>query len=155
MAQTCAHDTPPKQSKRAVAAALRRAEARSLEAGARFTPLRKRVFELLVEAGGPVKAYDLIARLKAGETSAPPTVYRALDALVAVGLAHRVASLNAYVACHHEGDQHAAWLMICDCCGNVEEIAQPSPEALKSLRQQSKFQVQALEAHGRCERCSD
>lgn len=153
MSHTCDHDTAPKPSKRTVAAVLKTAETRSLEAGLRFTPLRKRVLELLVGAGRPVKAYDLIGQLKSGAATAPPTIYRTLEALEAMGLAHRIASLNAYVACGNGGEHHAAWFLICDCCGSAEEIARPSIQALEPIQQQNDFQIQALEAHGRCAIC--
>jgi Fur family zinc uptake transcriptional regulator len=52
------------------------------------------VGELLLEA--PCKAYDLIAAFReAGQVTSPPTVYRALDFLIAVGLAHHVVSENS------------------------------------------------------------
>ena len=42
-----------------------------------MTPLRRNVLALLVEAGEPVKAYDLLDRMKSSDKSAkPPTVYR-------------------------------------------------------------------------------
>lgn len=48
-------------------------------AGQRWTPSRRRTYELLLRAGAPVKAYDLISSYAvAGEAVAkPPTVYRA------------------------------------------------------------------------------
>jgi Fur family zinc uptake transcriptional regulator len=55
--------------------------------------------------------------------TAPPTVYRALNRLVDEGLAHRVESLNAYVACaHSQHGEGAAIFSICQECGAVEEI---------------------------------
>ncbi len=150
----CVHHAPHRPpSTRQVAAALEAAEARARAAGQRLTPPRRRAFELLVAAGAPVKAYDLMARFKEGATTAPPTIYRALDALVAMGLAHRIASLNAYIACHGAGADHAASFLICDCCGAVEEIGQPAASLFQAFGRQSAFRTQTLEAHGRCGRC--
>ena len=74
-------------------------------------------------AGQPVKAYDLIAGFAGGPSTAkPPTVYRALDFLEKQGFAHRIESLNSYVACRKEADGHAAAFLICDCCGATREI---------------------------------
>ena len=57
------------------------------------------MLELLLEADGPLKAYDLIAAFgEGGEPAKPPTVYRALEFLERLGFAHRIESLNAYVA---------------------------------------------------------
>src|SRR4051812_13142702 len=41
--------------------ALLRAERRVEAAGERLTPIRRRALDLLLRAGGPVKAYDLMA----------------------------------------------------------------------------------------------
>ena len=77
--------------------ALAAAEARAVKDGERMTPQRRRVLALLLEAGEPVKAYDLIARFGGaeGQAAKPPTVYRALDFLERLGLAHRIASISA------------------------------------------------------------
>ena len=65
--------------------------------GLRFTPLRRRVLELIARAHRPVKAYDLLAELRdEREGAAPPTVYRALDFLIEHGFIHKLESINAY-----------------------------------------------------------
>ncbi|MGX6648412.1 transcriptional repressor [Maricaulaceae bacterium MS644] len=86
-----------------------------------LTPVRRRVLELLIEAGGPVKAYDLLAALKPNGGAQPPTIYRALEFLTTAGLAHKVEALNAYTACLHGADDGAAQFFICESCGAVEE----------------------------------
>lgn len=86
-----------------------------------LTPVRKRVLQLLLEANGPVKAYDLLASLKPGGNAQPPTVYRALDFLTGAGLAHKVESLNAYTACVHDHCDGGVELYICETCGTVDE----------------------------------
>ena len=79
----------------------RLAEAESLcsATGARLTPLRKEVLELILNATGPMGAYDLLAKIKSesDRPAAPPTVYRTLDFLLEKGLIHRLTSINAYV----------------------------------------------------------
>jgi len=99
--------------------------------GLSLTPVRRRVLELLVEAGGPVKAYDLLAALKPGGAAQPPTVYRALDFLTRAGLAHKVEALNAYTAClhdhHGDHDNCTAELFICEACGKVDETHTQRP----------------------------
>jgi Fur family zinc uptake transcriptional regulator len=138
------------------AEAVEEAKARFKRAGVRWTPMRERALELLFEAARPVKAYDLMAEFKAGESTTPPTVYRALDALVDVGLVHRVPSLNAYVACiQRGGGRHTASFLICETCREVEEIAAPTKAVLELVRAQSRFRPAAvvIEVHGRCWRC--
>jgi len=102
-----------------------------------------------------VKAYELLAAFKANGPTAPPTVYRALDALVQVGLAHRLPSLNAYIACRHDGVAHAAVFLICDECRSTEEIQGPAKAILEQVRANSAFQVSdvAVEIRGRCAVC--
>ena len=74
--------------------------------GERFTELRGRVLELVWDSHRPIGAYAILERLKSdGRSAAPPTVYRALDFLMGVGLVHRIESLNAYVGCAHPGDE--------------------------------------------------
>ncbi len=92
------------------------------KAGARFTPLRRHILELVLSAQGPVTAYGLLEQLHGGRWSAaPPTVYRALEFLAQHGLIHRVERLQAYIGCD-EGHAHAAQLLICRDCGTVAEV---------------------------------
>lgn len=106
----------------AVPTALRRAETVCRAHGARFTPLRRRVFELLVEYGRPVTAYELLARLAAdGGNPAPPTVYRALEFLQLHSLVHRLASQSRWVACDHPDDPHGGIFLVCERCGQAVE----------------------------------
>lgn len=94
----------------------------SAAAGERFTPLRSHIFELIVSAQEPVKAYDLLDRLHPDYGSPrPPTVYRALEFLSKLGLIHRVEALNAYVVCDHIHEGHRAEFYICDNCNSVTE----------------------------------
>ncbi|WP_440959169.1 transcriptional repressor [Oceanicaulis sp. LC35] len=128
------------------------------ERGLSLTPMRRRVLELLVEAGGPVKAYDLLSALKPGGAAQPPTVYRALDFLTRAGLAHKVEALNAYTAClngHDEDDPctGSAELFICESCGNVDErhmhrAPSDTPEGFIVSRS-------VVEHYGQCARCAN
>lgn len=114
---------PPDPAATAAAATLAAAEATCAEAGRALTPLRRRVYELLLASGGPAGAYDVLAALRAERPDAkPPTVYRALDFLVTVGLAHRLESLNAFVACD-AGHAHApSVFLICTSCRRALEV---------------------------------
>ena len=146
-------------SGRALSSGLRSAEARCAAHSQKLTPARRRVLELLLSAGQPVKAYDLISAFgeDAGGPAKPPTVYRALEFLERVGLAHRIESLSAYVACSGEAGEHAAAFLLCDCCGRTEEIAAPVDTALRDLAAEAGYTIQsvAIEAHGRCAACRD
>ena len=69
--------------------------------GLRLTRVRRTVLEFLLNAGMPVKAYDILdaLRLSAPKALTPASIYRALDYLLQEGLVHKVGTLNAYVAC--------------------------------------------------------
>lgn len=157
MGSHCDHDhhgegLSPAELDRALAAA----EARCVQAGERMTAPRRRVLELLLQAGEAVKAYDLIARYGAdGVAAKPPTVYRALEFLEKIGMAHRIASISAYVACSVGEGAHAAAFLICDCCGATEEIAPPEGEALRHAAETAGYAIDhtTIEAHGRCPDC--
>ena len=157
MGDACHHhhaDGPPSDAE--VGRALAEAEARLLAEGERMTAARSRVLALLLGAGEPVKAYDLIARFgEDGQPAKPPTVYRALDFLERKGLAHRIASISAYVACTSEGRDHAAAFLICDCCGATEEVASPVGGELGRAAEAAGYAIErtTIEAHGRCPAC--
>ncbi len=136
--------------------ALDEAESRCVAGGERLTAPRRRVLELLLEAGEAVKAYDLIARYGPdGVAAKPPTVYRALEFLEKNGLAHRIASISAYVACSVGDRAHAAAFLICDCCGATVEVTPPEGEALRRAAETAGYALErtTIEGHGRCSAC--
>ena len=139
----------------ALTRAISMAEARCLENQERLTPPRRRVLELLLEAHGPLKAYDLIATYgEEGAPAKPPTVYRALEFLERLGFAHRIESLNAYVPCRLTAERHSAAFLICECCGAAEEF-EPDFTAQLDAASARGYDVQAvtLEARGLCPAC--
>jgi Fur family zinc uptake transcriptional regulator len=142
-------------------------EAACHERGLRLTPIRARVLGLVAAAGQPVKAYDLLEQLRSdrdadgGEGSgaaAPPTVYRALDFLLANGFIHKLESVNAFVACHHpNASQHSVPFLICDRCHSATELEDAGiVDSLEAAARSLGFapQAQTLEVHGLCARCS-
>jgi Fur family zinc uptake transcriptional regulator len=136
------------------------------ERGLRLTPIRARVLGFVAEAGKPVKAYDLLERIRLGNSSdsegagaaAPPTVYRALDFLLANGFIHKLESVNAFVACHHPSTaQHSVPFLICDHCHSAVELEDKAVVAALDERARALGfvpQAQTLEVHGLCARCS-
>jgi len=137
--------------------ALAEAERLCAARGRRLTPLRRRVLELIWDSHQPVKAYDLLARLQADSASAaPPTVYRALDFLMAERLVHRLASMNAYVGCGHPGHRHTGQFLICRGCHAVAEMDDPDIESLLDSRARDlgfALVDQTIELEGLCPRC--
>ena len=105
--------------------AIAHAEAICVERHERLTPIRRRVLEALLATHHPLGAYELIDRLaEDGGRPAPITIYRALDFLREQGLAHRIESRNAFIACVHNHDSgDPVVFLICEKCGAVGEAA--------------------------------
>jgi Fur family zinc uptake transcriptional regulator len=123
-----------------------------------LTPHNQKILELLARAEKPLSAYDLLDKMRRHGVRSPPTVYRALADLVKRGLIHRIESLNAFVACHHEaGHDHMSQFAICTSCGNAEEIDDPAIlRAAKKVGQKFLKQVdhRVLEISGICKDCA-
>src|SRR5918911_921919 len=85
---------------------------------------------------------EALCREKGHRRLAPITVYRALEFLMAEGLAHRLASRNAFVACpHRHGPGDLVAFLICDACGGVDEMSSaPLGRALSSLLKEERFE---------------
>lgn len=136
---------------------IREVEQRCARDQLRLTPTRRRVLELVLEANGPVKAYDLLDRLKAEQpNAAPPTIYRALDFLLEHHFIHRLETLNAFVSCFHPLHRHDGRFLICERCGNVTEVAGPAAGCeLEAAARAVGFEPerQVLEVYGRCRDC--
>jgi len=126
--------------------------------GVRLTPQRRCVLEILCDSSKPMGAYEILERMRGQVVSAkPPTVYRALEFLLAQGLAHRIESLNAYVSCIHPEHPHASQFLICRECGEVRELeSRRVDQTLESALKACGFQAdsQMIEVTGRCLRCS-
>ena len=127
--------------------------------GLRLTPIRANALRLIADAGRPIKAYDLLDRMKAThDAAAPPTVYRALDFLLEHGFVHKLSSINAYVGCHHPGAaQHAVPFLICGTCQSATELEDARVVAmLEDSARALGFTptAQIMEMHGQCARCA-
>lgn len=122
-----------------------------------LTPVRRRVLELLLESHVALGAYDVLQRLQAeGQRAQPPVAYRALDFLVARGLAHRIERLNAFVACHRPEGCEAPAFLICRACNRVAETASaPRRGALARDARALGFEIEqtVIEAQGLCPGC--
>lgn len=149
-------------------AAIAHAEAVCAAAGLRFTDQRRRVLEALAESHVPSSAYEVIDRLaEDGRRPAPISVYRALDFLTGHGLAHRIESKNAFVACTRAGShapdsageaRSATVFLLCERCGAAAEAASPALDnALAHLAADAHFTPHApvIEIRGLCARCRE
>ena len=119
--------------------------------------MQAEVLAVLRRCGTPMSAYAVLDQLREGNPRlAPPTIYRALAALVEQGSAHRLESLKAFVSCNSEMHRHVPIFSICEECGTVEEsISEHVTDELSKITGQSGFAParQVIEVHGQCARC--
>ena len=126
--------------------------------GLQLTPMRRGVLELLACARAPLGAYALMEQLSKtrGKSIAPPSVYRALDFLVAHGFVFKIASANTFAPCDHLGHHHHGLLLICRHCGRADEIESPKVDELlaeTAARAGFRPQRQVVEIEGLCGAC--
>jgi len=93
------------------------------------------VLAALRKAKEPLSAYSILDRVRASGISHPPTVYRALNELIQLGMVHRLESRSAFVACGHGACDGKAAFAICRKCQKVVEIplSQKKEAALLAL----------------------
>ena len=112
-----------------VTTALEDARTLCRERGARLTPVRQRVLEIVWQSHRPLGAYAILDVLsREGHSPAPPTVYRALEFLLTHGLVHRLSSLNAFIGCTRPGHPGAGQFLLCTACGTAAELNDASIE---------------------------
>jgi Fur family zinc uptake transcriptional regulator len=132
--------------------------AHSHDIPADLTRNQELVLGALTQSPGPLSAYDILDRLRGDGLRAPLQIYRALEKLVERGLAHRLESLNAFVACadthcHRKG---LIAFAICAGCGKVDEFAdEVIEERLGAWATQTGFKVErtTMEIRGHCADC--
>ena len=125
-----------------------------------LTKNQQLVLNVLNKADMPLSAYSILDGLREFGFKAPLQVYRALDRLIELGKAHRIESMNAFIACEHSlckvSDMTA--FTICDKCEKVSEVKDKELSDYMHLRAE-KFGLQApktnIEFHGLCSHCSN
>ena len=123
--------------------------------GCRITAQRRRIVEVLLEAGDGVGAQDLFLRVRALDPSVGlATVYRTLDLLGDLELVHR-----------REGDEGVQRFapaeaqprvqLVCRCCGRTQEAPEELVLSLRQWAAQEGFSLlgQRILLRGTCDRC--
>jgi Fur family zinc uptake transcriptional regulator len=138
---------------------IRSAEQICQRAGARLTPLRRRVLELVLASARPPSAYEILHRLRPLDSSATPAgVYRSLEFLADHGLVHRLDSTKTFVACAIPDHAHPSQMLICRRCGTVVEAEDRRvSSATEKLGRRLGFALdrRTVELTGVCPTCRD
>ena len=133
------------------------AQARCANESLRFTPVRQKTLEILLQEHRALGAYEVLDRLReSGFGSQPPVAYRALDFLVENGFVHKIEKLNAFIACTNPDKFHSPAFMICRKCESVAEAqSQHERGALGEAAKAVGFLIEktVVEAEGLCPAC--
>lgn len=130
--------------------------------GTKLTAKRKLVLQQLIESDQLLSAYDIAARIKNNTDSHMPamSVYRILDFLESVNLAHKLESQNKYLACRHIACQHShesPQFLICQNCLKVKEvdISKSIIDEIAEVADNDDFKLinPTLEIKGICQDC--
>ena len=126
----------------------------------RFTPLRKRVLEIIAQENCSIKAYDILYILQKEDPSAKPsTVYRTLDFLINNGIIHKLNSSNRYTACSHPREErNQCYFMICEQCNSIKEYCNSDliTEEIYNIAGKHNFKTSniSIEIKGICGNCN-
>ncbi|MDP3256202.1 MAG: Fur family transcriptional regulator [Bosea sp. (in: a-proteobacteria)] len=126
--------------------------------GRALTTLRREVLAIFAGAPRPLKAYEIVERLSTPSRRVSPiSVYRSLDFLIEIGIVHRLATQNAFVARDRDRAQDETLVfMICQCCGDVDEAVLPGmTRSLAATADAHGFRSRghSIELQGECEDC--
>jgi Fur family zinc uptake transcriptional regulator len=143
-----------------VNAALTQARERCTRANARLTPIREAVLSLIWHSHKPIGAYQIVEQLplQTGKSIQAPSVYRAIDFLLELGLVHRITSLNAYIGCPFPGSEHSDLFMICRSCGATAEVGDEAINSMiaETIRKTGFVrETQNIELTGLCPTCQE
>lgn len=117
----------------------------------------KLVWDVLSASKDPLKAYEILDKLKERGVRAPMTVYRALEGLEEKGHIHKLDGLNAFVLCTHEGPHVVQTFLVCESCSTVEELEVVAVEAdIAPAVRAASFHMNTarLEIKGNCNTCA-
>ena len=125
--------------------------------GYKATRSRKLVLEVLQQTERPLSPYDIQGILRAsGEDLNHVTIYRTLDLLCSLSLAHKMLSGGGFLKCSLDATDGCHRFMICQDCGGIQEFAdeglcQGENEFARTLGFHTRHHLS--EFYGLCSRC--
>ncbi|OGN95673.1 MAG: hypothetical protein A2Z77_07805 [Chloroflexi bacterium RBG_13_51_36] len=92
--------------------------------GYKATRPRKLVLEVLEESEKPISPYDIQGILRTrGKQINHVTIYRTLDLLCRLNLAHKMMSGGGFLKCSLNAAEGCHRFMVCQDCGAIQEFA--------------------------------
>ncbi len=123
-----------------------------------LTKNERLVWDTLMETHDPLKAYEILDKLKEKGVRAPMTVYRALDGLESKGVIHKLDGINAFVLCNHEAPHSVQTFLVCNTCSHVKEVELDAKirEDVLPVVEANNFHMETarLEIKGQCHLCA-
>lgn len=121
-------------------------------------PLHQIARDILAASPQPLTAYALLARLeeRLGRHLSPPTVYRVLEQLSAMGAVARIQSRNAFLSVDPSDGRRTRVFLLCDSCGTATAISDsPMAQHLAGIASAHDFRVArgVVEIEGLCRGC--
>lgn len=121
-------------------------------------PLHQVARDILAASPQPLTAYALLARLeeRLGRHLSPPTVYRALEQLSAMGAVARIQSRSAFLSVDPSDGRRTRVFLLCDSCGTATAISDPPmAQHLAGIASAHEFRVArgVVEIEGLCRGC--
>lgn len=145
---------------RCVKSAKLRAAKLAEDTGKKFGANQVQVLDALLQNHQASSAYEIVECVaESGKRLQAVQVYRALEILIKMGLVHRIQSMNAYIACtSDEEEHHNPQLLFCSSCKRVAELTSDTISTLISkIAKQTQFKLDygLVELVGLCPECTD
>jgi Fur family zinc uptake transcriptional regulator len=102
-----------------------------------------------------MSAYGILNGLEGSSIRAAAQVYRSLEKLVRSNRVHRIASLNAFIACTHQEHDFLPGFYVCKHCGSVTEcnLSHTAEQLFRGLDLGFKVDAINIEIQGACQAC--
>ena len=131
------------------------------DSGGRVTETRLSVVRCLSNSEVPLTAKEIFDRLEKKIKIDQVSIYRILEAMLALGLVHQVFPGGGFVPCHHTScDLTHHILTRCTACNAIEEIHVPVEKVeplVTFLKSKKKFYPDEhyIQLNGLCEGCKE
>lgn len=95
--------------------------------GYKITGPRVAILEVLAKAETALSTHDIEKRIPKNIPANVVTVYRVLEVLEKLGIAHRIHTKEGYVRCDFELRRGCHYFAVCNKCGRTSEFLREKP----------------------------